>query len=210
MEPYRVTYTPAATSANGLAAAVAYAGGGYALSATTMADGLAHIVGITGIAATNHSGKTFTVTGTGPDGESISEGIAGPNGAVLVSTTKYFKTVTSITVSSTTGADTFNLGWTAVAVSPLYVMNWRQQNFQTSLAMVVTGTINVTTQQCYDGLHGEYVTAYASLTWFPHASLTGKTANTDANTLSPITAVRLLVNSVTAGGTVALLVVQGD
>lgn len=208
MHPINFSYTPAATNATGLASGVAYAGGGYALTATTPADRLAHIVTITGIAATNHSGKTFTITGTSADGVAQSEGIAGPNGAVVVSSTLYYKTVTSITVSATTGADTFNLGWTAVAIGATFPLNWRDlNNFQVSLGLIITGTINVTVQHTLDGLHGEYV---ASPAWFPHSTLVAKTASADGNYAFPVTATRLLINSVTASATVDFKVVQNN
>lgn len=207
MHPIRFSYTPAALSANGLANDVAYAGDGYALSATEAGDDLAHIITILGNAVTNHSAKTFTITGTDANDNAISEGIAGPNGVATVSTTLHFKTVTSVTVSATTGADTFDIGWTAVAVGPIFPLNWRQTDFQVSLGIAVTGTISVTVQHTFDALHGEYSD---SLTWFPHASLAAVTANEDGNYAFPVTATRLLVNSVTAGGTVDFLVIQGN
>jgi len=184
MHPIRFSYTPAALDAAGLANDVAWAGGGYALSATTPGDGLAHIITILGNAATDHSLKPFPVTGTDANGVALSEGIAGPNGIATVSTTNYFKTVTSVTVSSTTGADTFDLGWTAVAVSLTFPLNWRQTDFQVSLGVAVTGTIDVTVQHTFDALHAEYS---SSLTWFPHASLINVTANEDGNYAFPVT-----------------------
>ena len=208
MHPINFSYAPAAANATGLAAGVAYAGGGYVLAATTPADRLAHIVTITGLAATDHSLKTFTIRGTNADGVAQSEGIAGPNGAVVVSSTLYYKTVTSITVSATTGADTFNLGWTAVAVSLTFPLNWRDlNNFQASLGLVIAGTISVTVQHTLDGLHGEYV---ATPAWFPHATLVTKTASADGNYAFPVTATRLLINSVTGGATVDFKVVQNN
>lgn len=206
MHPIVFAFTPAATSANGLANDIAYSGGGYALTATTPADSLAHIITILGNAATNHSGKTFTITGTDANGVAQSEGITGPNGVATVSSTLYFKTVTSVTVSATTGADTFDIGWTAVAVSSTYPLNWRQRNFMVSLGLVITGTISVTVQHTLDGLHGEYV---ASPSWFPHSSLVTKTASADGNYAFPVVATCLLINSVTAGATVGFRVVQG-
>lgn len=206
MHPVRFSYTPAALNASGLAAAVAYSGGGYALSATTPRDNLGHIITITGIAATDHSGKTFTITGTDSNGVAQTEDIAGPNGAVAVSSTLYYKTVTSVTVSATTGADTFNIGWTAVAAGPTYPLNWRDANYQVALGVILTGTINVTVQHTVDGLHGEYVTRPS---WFPHSFLASITASADGNYDFPAVATRIFVNSVTAGGTVAFMVVQG-
>lgn len=205
MHPIALTYTPAALSANGFANDVADVGLSYALTATTAADSLAHIVTILGNAVTNHSAKTFTVNGTDANGATITEGIAGPNGVATVSTTIHFKAVTSVTVSATTGADTFDIGWSGVSVSPTVPLNWRAREFQVSLGLIITGTINVTVQHTFDRLQGQYVTPPA---WFPHASLVTKTATADGNYASPVVATRLLVNSVTAGATVSLRVVQ--
>jgi len=209
MHPYKLSVSPVTTSAAGLASAVAWAGGGYVLSANSISDGMAHIIGITGIAATDHSLKTFTVTGTGPNGEAISEGIAGPNGAVLVTTTRYFTTITSVTVSATTGADTFNIGWTAAATSAIFPLNWRQRSMEVSLGLLITGTISVTVQHTFDKLDGEYATIPGSITWWPHSSLVTKTTSADGNYAFPVTATRILINSVTNGATVKFFVAQG-
>ena len=207
MYPIEFSYTPADDSAAGFADDIAYLAGGYALTATTPGDSLAHIVSILGNAATNHSGKTFTVTGTDADGLTQSEGIAGPNGVATVSTTKYFKTVTSVTVSATTGADTFDIGWTDVCVGPTFPLNWRQTDFQVSLGVDISGTINYTVQHCLEDIRKANP---STLTWWPHSTLASKTADTDGNYASPVTATRLLVNSSTSGATVAFQIVQGN
>jgi hypothetical protein len=207
MHPYRISFTPADVSAAGFGSALVYTGTGLPITAFATTDGLCHQVTITGIAVTNHSGKTFTVVGTDPGGRPQSEGIAGPNGAVTVTTTKYFQTVTRIDVSATTGADTFNVGWTVGAVSPIFPLNWRQQNYQVSLGLIITGVISVTVQHCLDALHGEYV-AVGSEAWFPHSTLTAKTATADGNYAFPVVATRLLINSLTAGATVTFIIDQ--
>ena len=56
---------------------------------------------VTITAGGNESGRTFTVTGTDYLGSAQVEAITGPNNAT-VSTTKYFNTVTSVTVSTPT------------------------------------------------------------------------------------------------------------
>jgi len=206
MHPIKFSYTPAATTAAGLADDIAYAAPGYALTANDAGDGLAHIISILGNAVTDHSGKTFTISGTDADGILQSEAIAGPNGVATVTTTKYFLTVTSVTVSATTGADTFDIGFTAVAVCPSFLLNRRQDDFQVSLGVAITGTINFTVQHCFDAQH---VTAPSTLTWWPHSSLVSKTVSADGNYAFPVTATRLLINSVTAGATVVFFVVQG-
>jgi len=61
---------------------------------------------ITGLAGNNNSGVTFTITGTNSLDVAQTEAIAGPNGAVTVSSTKYFKTITQIAAG---GAVTGNI-----------------------------------------------------------------------------------------------------
>lgn len=206
MRPYRASYAPLTTSATGIASAIEWAAGGYVLSAAGAGDNLAHIITITGKDATDHSGKTFTVTGTSAEGDAVAESIVGPVGTATVSTTKHFKTVTSVTVSATTEEDTFDIGWTAVAVGSVYGLNWRAEGFDVSLALTITGTISATVQHTFDQIHGEQV---AAPVWFPHSSLVTKTASADGNYAFPVIATRLLINSVTNGATVLFQVVQG-
>jgi len=61
---------------------------------------------ITGLAGNDNSGVTFTITGTDLSDVAQTEAIAGPNGAVTVSSTKYFKTITQIAAG---GAVTGNI-----------------------------------------------------------------------------------------------------
>jgi hypothetical protein len=96
---------------------------------------------------------------------------------------------------------------TAAATSAIYPLNWRQQDFQVSLALAITGTVNVTVQHTFDGLHGEYVTAYSGLTWFPHSTLASKTASADGNYAFPVTAIRITVTAYTSGS-VTFTVIQ--
>ncbi|MDA8260572.1 MAG: hypothetical protein M0Z99_33895 [Betaproteobacteria bacterium] len=180
-----------ALNATGLASAVAYSGGGYALSATTPGDSLGHIITIAGKAATNHSAKTFTVTGTDADGAPQSEGIAGPNGVATVSTTKYFKTVTSVTVSSTTNADTFDIGWTAASVTPWEFLKEQLGPNGFGFACIVdAGTPTFGVEQQYGSGDG-----------IAHATVAAKSANIASSITSPVAAVRL---AFTAAGTVSL------
>lgn len=206
MRPSIQSYTPAALSANGLANDVAYSGGGYALTATTAADGLAHIITILGNAATNHSAKTFTITGTDADGQAQTEGIAGPNGVATVSSTKYYKTVTSVTVSATTNADTFDIGWTGVSVSPTYPIDWTAWK-QCNITAAITGTINFSIQETYDDVW-RTTTPAQSAPWVAITALASKTATTSSQATAGSTAIRALVNSVTAGATLAIYTSQ--
>ena len=199
MRPYSVTYTPAALDANGFADDVAdSAAGVFTLTATSAADGLAHIVTILGNAATNHNDKTFTITGTSADGVAQTEDVVGPNGVATVSSTKYFLTVTGITVAATTGADTFDFGWSAVAVCPTYPIDWRSP-YAHNIFVDVTGTIDFDIQQTFVN-----VLAGVTPSWVAITALDSKTADTYGQASVGATAIRALINSVTATATIKL------
>ena len=194
----RQTYASAALNATGIASAVAWAAGGYALTAAGAADGTAHLITITGIAATNHSAKTFTVTGTDENDNAVTQAIAGPNGAVAVTTTKYFKTVTSVTVSATTGADTFNIGWTAASVGAWVLPKLNTvANINIGIGCSVpTGTPTYAIRYTYD-----------AVSWFTHATITGKSAAFDGTITIPCKAFQLIF---AAAGTVSMTVIQPE
>ena len=173
-----------ALDANGLADDIAYVDGGYVLTANDAGDDLAHLITILGNAATNHSGKTFTITGTGPDGKTLTEGIAGPNGVATVTSTKHFLTVTSVTVSATTGGDTFDIGWNAVAVSAWhYLTNNKYEKVLIGFGCeVVSGSPTYTVQHAYGD---------ANMTAFNHNSVAAETTSQNDGYTTPIMAVRL-------------------
>lgn len=197
--------TSAALDADGLANDVAYSGGGYALSATSAGDSLAHLITILGNAVTDHSLKTFTVTGTDGNGNPQSEGIAGPNGNVTVTTTKWFKTVTSVTVSATTGADTFDIGWTAESVGPLITPNLSigGPSINIELFCVSPATGNATYSVIYTA--DANPNGLGSTSWLTHATITGKSATFDGQITTPILGFRL---KITVAGSVAMTVIQ--
>lgn len=199
------TYTLAATNAAGYANDVAYADGGYVLTATTAGDGCAHPVTILGNAATNHSGKTFTITGTDANGVAITNAIAGPNGIATVTSTKRFATVTSVTVDATTGADTFDIGWTDLASSPWVPLDVTQVPFAVGVAAVlVSGSANYDLEHTYSDISTN-ATAHVA---FNNATMVGETATTDVGISIPVRAVRLDINSHTSG-VMQFTVVQG-
>lgn len=193
-----ITGTSVALNAAGLANDIAYVDGGYVLTANDAADSLAHLITILGNAGTNHSAKTFTITGTGPNGQAQTEGIAGPNGVATVTTAKYFLTVTSVTVDSTTGGDTFDIGWTAASVSAWVFVEDRVVAFNIGFGCVKgTGSPTYTVQHTYD----------KGVTAFPHGVVVSKTASLDGVYTSPIDAIRLswaADGQVTLSGTQAM------
>jgi len=206
MATVELSYTPAAANLTGLASNVT--GASWPLSATSAADNLAHLITIRNDTATDHSGKTALITGTDADGQTQTETLALPGVSATVTSTKNFMTVTSVVPSATIGADTMDIGWSAVAWGRTIPLNWRQDQFQVSLAVVITGTISVTVQHTFDYLSG--VGNIQSANWLNHATLAAVTATADGNYAFPAVATHLRINSVTGGATVKFYVVQGD
>ena len=145
----------------------------------------------------NLSGVNFTVTGTDAEGNALSEIIAGPNNNT-VETTGYFKTVTSITVDGAVGTNVTIGTVDEFVTKPIPVDIYCDM---TTLDVDVSGTINYTSQFCYQRptagetpVWGDSIAAGAVDASYIHEGCIG--------------AVRLLGNSFTAGATIALLIRQ--
>lgn len=198
-------FTFAALDADGFANDVAYSGGGYALTANTAGDLCGHPVTILGNAATNHSAKTFTITGTDANDVAITNAIAGPNGVATVTSTKRFKTVTSVTVDSTTGADTFDIGWTALASTAWIGLDTRYAPFDVGVgAVLVSGTVDYDLEHTYDDISTNATVQVA----YNNATMAAKTASFDVGLSYPVKAVRLDINSHTSA-VMRFTVIQG-
>lgn len=117
--PY--TFSPMAVSTSAAAAGVTGAGPWSTITQPT--DSLGHQVTIKNNTANDHSAKTLTITGTDPDGNAQTETRAAPGVSATVSSAKFYRTLTSIAISSTIGADTFDLGYSAVIKSPSFPLN---------------------------------------------------------------------------------------
>lgn len=200
------SYTVAAANLTGHASNVT--GASWTIATTTASDGLAHYVTVRNDSVTDHSAKTILLTGTGANGETVTETINAPGTSATVTSTKPFKTLTSAVPSATIGADTFDIGWAATAVSPWIDTDYNADNFNVSVAVDAGGTIN------YDVQHTYSVTAYgnpdyANAVAFNHSSLAAKTADAYGAHTSPVAAVRVNVNSHTSG-TFSVYVAQAD
>jgi hypothetical protein len=104
-------------------AAAGVTGAGPWIPTAQPTDGLGHQVTIKNNTANDHSGKTLTITGTDPDGKAQTETRAAPGISATVSSAKFYKTLASVAISSTIGADTFDLGYSAVIKSASYLLN---------------------------------------------------------------------------------------
>lgn len=203
MLPIRYSFTPANISTTGYATSVT--GATFTLTANAVTDGYAHQVTVLNNTATNHSAKTLTFTGTDVDGFALTETIAAPAGSSTVTTAGYYKTLTSVTVSATIGADTFSIGWNNQFISPTIGLD-RSAGI-VGLNIIVTGTINYTIQQTFNEIQ---TLTRSSIKWLNNddTALVASTASGNGNYVTSVIATRLKVNSYSSGATIEFNITQ--
>lgn len=203
MRPVSLSFTPATTSTTFWATALTGAGPFTTFTKTSTGDNLAHAVTLT--SAANLSGSNITITGTDADGQVISEVIAGPN-INTVTSVKFYATVTKLTASVSLGASTMDVGMGAGAVSKTVPLDYYLQGTLPHAQLTITGTINVDIEDTLSDLHAtpNSPSTQDSFTWINDGNFTAKTASLQASLAILARAVRLAVNSYTAGATVAM------
>lgn len=202
MRPIKVSYTPAAASLTGFLSNAT--GATWTLTATSASDNMAHLVTIRNDSATDHDAKTAILTGTDADGKDQTETVSLPAGSATVTSTKYFLTLTSVVPSATIGSDTMDIGWSAVSISKTIPIEWRS-NASAAMTADISGTINFDIQETYANIYDSYP---STLPWVDISALASKTADTSSTATLGSTAVRILINSITAGATISLYISQ--
>ncbi len=200
MRPKRFTYTLVATTAAGYLNDATLAGPWTTIAAQP-SDGCSHPLTIA--SGSDLSTWTFTVVGTDAEGRSITEAITGPN-ATTVTSTKYYATLTSVTASKTLGAATMDVGWTALARTPIYPVN----TFG-AVGPVVSVDIGGTVTYTGQATNGDVFSIASDTLFFD--TITGMSAQTVDSTGSPVagaTGIRIAVASHTSG-TLAITYSQG-
>lgn len=197
-------YTSQALNATGLASGVAYANGGYALNAVSSPDGLGHLITFANLSANSHTGQNITFSGLDENGSLQSETLAGPAGNATITTVGHYQqNGLTIAASATTGADTFNVGWTADAVGKhIHLELDRDPVVNAEIFCVVpsgspTFGIDYTADLNPTGL--------VAKSWLAHATIAGKSATFDGQITTPVKALRL---HFTAAGTVNMTVIE--
>ena len=190
-----VTCTPTAVDADGVCASQSPGAGailinGALATAGVATFGAAQLVRLT--SAGNDAGITFTFIGTDADGNAQTQTVAGTN-ASNSDTTKYFKTITSITKSGAT-AGAIVVGNLITSVSPTLRFDTSINPFNVSLnAELVSGTATFTAEITY----GDDNTYHAL--WVDHATITAKSATFAGAQTSPIPAARIKLTASTSG-----------
>jgi len=201
MRPILLSFTPLDDSTTYFVTGLTGASG--TLTTNAVSDGLAHNISLT--SAVDISALTITVVGLDADGIAQTEAITGPN-ATTVYSTKFFSRLNTITWTPTLGANTMDVGIRDSSVSQTIPLNYMQANFNTTYAVDISGTINYDVEYTEQAI---YDAAPSTLMWFNHATLNNKAVDGDGSTTSPIRACRLAINSLTAGATASLTILQG-
>ena len=184
-------------------------GGTWTLTTTDVTDGMAHLMIITNDSATDHSAKTCAITGLDADGNAQTETLALPAASTTSTSTKYWSKISTVVPSATIGGDTMDLGITDDVVGPTFIPDFKQAPFNLAIGADIGGTINFDIQHTFDSALASDTLAYSSRTWYDHSVIAGKTADTDGNYAAPVRGIRILINSLTAGATIKVTLIQG-
>lgn len=179
----------------------------------TSLDGLAHRLDIIDVSTVDQSGATFTVTGTDADGKAQTEAITGPGSGATVESTKYFLTVSSVTIASPAEACTVDMGTVDEVASKTLVLDCYDPE-PAVVQVDVTGTINydvqVTLQDPFNAAAAPFTLSdQEDLAWFNDANFGAKTADLLDNLADPgVRAMRVVTNSYTDTAELQVYVVQ--
>jgi hypothetical protein len=201
MRPKKLEYTLSAADTAGFMTTAVLTGAGpnFTTIAGAPTDGISHLVSVT--SGANIATIIFTITGTDSNGNVITNTVTGVN-ANTVNGTKYFKTVTSVSISATLGANTASVGWTAAAATPIIpVDTYAKIGPMVSIGLDGT-TVTWTAQGTNINIYNEPTTD----DWFTIGTASS-TTNLAVQGLAGTTAVRVLVVSHTTG-TLELVVSQ--
>jgi hypothetical protein len=154
------------------------------------------------VSAADDSARTFTLTGTDPQGVAQTEDVTGGN-ATTVESAKYFKTITQVSVDDDT-AGAVTVGTVDEASTQAIPINWRSESGAT-INVDVTGTIDFTVQETFDDIQA---LGFQGVQWVNITALATKTADTTSKSTVGATALRLIVNSHSSEAELQMNVVQ--
>ena len=210
MRPFRIDVDPANVDPDGLADNNASSGASLTLDGSltsggtfTSADGLAHRLDIIDTATVDQSGATFTVTGTDADDRAQVEAVTGPGSGATVESTKYFKTVTSVTIASGAACGTVDMGTVDEVATKTYPLDFYTDNPQT-VQVDLTGTANFDVQitlknpQDLDAAAPFAISDQEDYAWVNDANFGSKSADLiDDLAVAGAKAMRVVTNSYT-------------
>lgn len=206
--PYLRTYTLLAPDPDGLfqdqtlggAGDFTLNGAGVSGGVWASTDNLAHKFDFE--SAGNLSALTITITGTTHKKKAISETLTGPNNST-VTTSKYYKTVTSVSVDGAVGTN-IEAGPSDEAIGPVYVLDFLG-SAQTTLAVNVGGVIDYTVQVAFDD---PFETDNQDMTWTNHSVMRSRNETANSYIDSYARSARLKINSYSAGAIAQIVFIK--
>jgi len=196
---------PSAASATAVSASQSPAAGAILINGTLATAGVATLGAaqlITLVSGADDTDITFTITGTDSDGRAQTESLVGASAGTKTST-KYFKTITSITHTGSV-ATTLTAGCAIDSVSNTVRPNLNVSPVAIGIGVtLVSGTATYKVQHSYQN----GTESHPSL-WFDN-SAGAKTASSEATYSIPVATIRLLLSassSAVLSGIISMLV----
>lgn len=158
----------------------------------------------------SESGKTMTIVGTTFGDTTVTDVVSLPSSATTVASAIDFKTVTSMTISSTAGA-ALTVGTNGTAGSPWFQPD-PSLSGNVSIQVAVSGTVNYTIQQTLNDPNINTAILPYQMTWLSSsdASVVGATASAQSNYLFLPSYSRVFLNSQTNPGYVIVTYIQAS
>lgn len=215
MRPIRVTTTLTAANTSGIAQAQSRStAGAFTFNGSDVSGGIVTYENPSPVAMTstgNESNKTFRVTGTVLFGSAVTDTTTElliPSVASSARTVNFFFIVTGITADQAT-AGTVTWGTDGTQASQIVPQDWYVNPFNVGIEVEITsGTVNYSHQQT--GTSVFQTPLVLAPTWFdgPDSGVVAKAASAVGVSTRPCTAMRLKINSGTAGAVVSMKLVS--
>ena len=156
-----------------------------------------HLINI--VSAGNDSGITFTITGTQSDGTPVTEVVTGANAGTATST-RYFKTITSIVVSGAT-AGVIEIGTSGLATTDWFLITEGLETLQVGIFVEMASGAVLTWREEHtpDDIHDLATMLTTEPFVLPHKELVSKAASDDGNIYFPPVASRIATTAFTSG-----------
>lgn len=221
--PIKISMTHSAANDDGIAETQALAAAGnLTLNGADVSSGVATICpygterAVVITSGGNDTGITFTVYGLNASGNAVQQTVTGASGAAAT-TTMLFHKVTRVYASGAV-ATTVKVGTNGIMSSRWVGLNTNLTPFNVGLATNATvpegGSLSYTVQTTYDDIQAMTAPSPSSpavpVTPFTYniSALTNKDTDIESSLSTPVTAVRLVLNSGTSAPSVDLYIAQ--
>lgn len=192
--PKIVTIAPIALDADGICASQTKASSGVLTLNGVLANTTLDFSRQIAVASTaNITARVFTITGTDANGRSITDTVTGVNNN-SISTTKYFSTVTAVSVDASFSPNTITVGTTPALATKMYPLNHYDETATQVTVELTAGTATWSIQETFSEPSG----TTASETWITPTAHSGKSATLTAPLDIHARATRLVTSAISS------------